>query len=60
MNYYCYNTDAEEMGALEDIKDEYEVDPINDLRPVCPNCHAMLHRKKPPLTIEELETIINS
>lgn len=32
----------------------YELDPIADLRPVCPNCHAMLHRKDPPLSIEEL------
>lgn len=30
------------------------VDPVTDLRPVCPNCHAMLHRKTPPLRIEEL------
>jgi 5-methylcytosine-specific restriction protein A len=33
----------------------YQVDPILDLRPVCPNCHAMLHRQNPPLTIEELK-----
>lgn len=33
----------------------YEVDPIKDLRPVCPNCHAMLHKQNPPLTIEELK-----
>lgn len=26
-------------------------DPISDLRPVCPNCHAMLHRNDPPYTI---------
>lgn len=32
-----------------------EIDPIADLRPVCPNCHAMLHRRKPPYTIEELK-----
>ncbi len=32
-----------------------EVDPIKDLRPVCPNCHAMLHRQNPPLTIEKLK-----
>lgn len=31
------------------------VDPIRDLRPVCPNCHAMLHSAEPPLTIEELQ-----
>ena len=33
----------------------YVVDPINDLVPVCPNCHAMLHSSNPPLTIDELK-----
>lgn len=33
----------------------YLVDPIRDLVPVCPNCHAMLHRTDPPLTVEELQ-----
>ena len=32
-----------------------EVDPVKDLRPVCPNCHAMLHRKIPALTLESLK-----
>lgn len=32
--------------ALHEISEEYEVDPINDLIPVCPNCHAMLHRQE--------------
>lgn len=32
----------------------YALDPVNDLRPVCPNCHAMLHRRNPPWSIEEL------
>ncbi|NDJ12862.1 MAG: hypothetical protein EBY17_16960 [Acidobacteriia bacterium] len=27
------------------------VDPIVDLRPVCPNCHAVIHRENPPLSI---------
>ena len=31
-----------------------KVDPKRDLVPVCPNCHAMLHRKEPPLDFEEL------
>lgn len=40
---------------------QYEVDPIADLRPVCPNCHAMLHRRNPPLSINELkETVHNN
>lgn len=42
-----------------EIGKSYQVDPINDLRPVCPNCHAMLHKKEPPLKIEELKSIIN-
>lgn len=33
---------------------QHAVDPIRDLRPVCPNCHAMLHRRSPPLPLEEL------
>jgi len=30
---------------LSEINDIYEVDPIKDLRPVCPNCHLALHSK---------------
>ncbi|ACB84389.1 HNH endonuclease [Natranaerobius thermophilus] len=33
----------------------YTLDPVRDLRPVCPNCHAMLHREDPPLKIDELK-----
>jgi len=36
---------------------ERDTDPVADLRPVCPNCHAMLHRKRPPFTIDELRDI---
>ncbi|MBL7797360.1 MAG: HNH endonuclease [Saprospiraceae bacterium] len=42
------------------IKQEYKVDPILDLRPVCPNCHSMLHKQDPPLTIEELKEMIKN
>lgn len=38
---------------------DYRLDPIKDLRPVCPNCHAMLHR--PPdktLTVTELVEVM--
>ena len=40
------------------ISEEYEVDPIKDLIPVCPNCHAMIHRVTPPLTITQLKEIL--
>jgi hypothetical protein len=44
---------------ISSIGESYEVDPIKDIRPVCPNCHAMLHRKCPAYTIEALRLIIN-
>ena len=37
---------------------ECEVDPVEDLRPVCPNCHAMLHRRSPPLSLDELLALL--
>lgn len=43
---------------LADIGESYVVDPINDLTPVCPNCHAMLHKRSPPFTIVELRTVV--
>lgn len=42
------------LTQVSEIKQEYRVNPVQDLRPVCPNCHAMLHRRTPPFTIEEL------
>ena len=40
---------------LSSIGKEYELDPIKDLIPVCPNCHAMLHRRNPPYEPNELK-----
>ena len=39
---------------LSSIGKEYELDPLKDLVPVCPNCHAMLHRKEPPYDVDDL------
>lgn len=47
------------IKPLSEIQSEYLIDPIKDLRQLCPNCHAMLHRKKPPYSIEELKELIN-
>ena len=46
------------LVELSAIGNEYKVNPIIDLRPVCPNCHAMLHRRIPVYSIEELRQII--
>lgn len=42
------------LVEISSIGEEYDVNPIKDLRPVCPNCHAMLHRRQPAFSIEEL------
>ncbi|MDE3245294.1 MAG: HNH endonuclease, partial [Acidobacteriota bacterium] len=46
------------LVPISDISKEYSVNPIEDLRPVCPNCHAMLHKTSSTLSIEELQTRI--
>jgi 5-methylcytosine-specific restriction protein A len=46
------------LVQLADIAKDYKVDPIKDLRPVCPNCHSILHQRRPPLSIDELKKII--
>lgn len=47
------------LKLLSEIGEEYVVDPIEDLRPVCPNCHSMIHKRKPPLSISELQALLN-
>lgn len=42
------------LREVSAVGKEYEIDPILDLRPVCPNCHAMLHTSRPALSIESL------
>jgi 5-methylcytosine-specific restriction protein A len=46
------------LKPLAEVGGEYEVDPIADLRPVCPNCHAVIHTFKPPLSIERAAQLL--
>ena len=46
------------LTPLSEIKGEYKVDPKKDLRPVCPNCHTIIHRKKPAYSIDEVKAMI--
>jgi len=45
------------INQISEIGKEYEIDPIKDLIPVCPNCHAMIHSKRPAFTIDEIKKI---
>lgn len=42
---------------LSEIRANYSVNPRRDLAPVCANCHAMIHRRSPPFSIEELRLL---
>jgi len=46
------------LKQLSEIGRAYIIDPINDLRPVCPNCHAMIHRGNKTRSLNEIKTSI--
>jgi len=48
------------LRPLSEIGGEYVVDPVEDLRPVCPNCHAVLHRRIPAYSIEDVKAFLTS
>jgi len=41
---------------LARIGENYAIDPVEDLTPVGPNCHAMIHKGNNVLTVEELKS----
>ena len=43
---------------LHRMRASNRIDPITDLIPVCPNCHAMLHRREPPYDVEQLRAML--
>jgi hypothetical protein len=46
------------LTPLGSIRSSYRLDPIRDLRPVCPNCHAAIHRTDPPFSPEEIKALL--
>ena len=36
----------------------YRLNPAVDLVPVCPNCHAIIHRRDPPFEIDEVKRLL--
>jgi predicted HNH restriction endonuclease len=48
------------LRPLSELGGEYEINPDEDLRPVCPNCHAVLHRRVPAFSIDEVRAFLDS
>lgn len=49
------------LRPLSTLGEEYRVDLVADMIPLCPNCHAMVHRgnEATPLSPEALRLLIN-
>ncbi|WP_123068700.1 HNH endonuclease [Massilia aurea] len=46
------------LVEISSIGAEYQVDPLNDLVPICPNCHYIAHQRRPAFTVKELKSMI--
>src|SRR5207237_63775 len=47
------------LVELSAIGHEYDVDPVNDMRPLCANCHAMAHQSRPAMTLDQLRAKVS-
>lgn len=48
------------LTPLTEVDTSYEVDPVNDLVPVCPNCHAVIHKRRPPYSLAEVRNMLRT
>jgi len=42
---------------LSEMGGEANVDPVRDLRPLCPNCHSVVHLRTPPFSMDEMHSM---
>ena len=60
----AYGADAEgyihvnHLNPLAGLRAQHKIDPAKDLRPVCPNCHAVIHLGGKCRTIKEVREMI--
>ena len=47
------------IKPISEINQTYQIDPIKDLIPLCPNCHAMIHKRTSIYSINELKQVYN-
>ncbi|PME31440.1 hypothetical protein BCV39_22370 [Vibrio sp. 10N.286.55.E10] len=46
------------IKPISEIGVDYQIDPIADLVPLCPNCHRVVHKRNPPYTVEEVRSAL--
>ena len=47
------------LKPIADLDEDYMVE-VDDFRPVCSNCHSMIHRNIPPFRIDEVKLAIKN
>lgn len=48
------------VTPLSAIGEEYQVDPVRDLIPLCASCHHVVHSRNPPYSVTEIKDAINA
>ena len=48
------------IEMMREKRKKHEIDPIRDLRPVCPNCHSVIHLKLRSFTIQEVREVVDA
>lgn len=50
------------IRPLRTLGEGYCINPVNDLVPLCPNCHAMIHRgnEARPLSVDDLRKMLRN
>lgn len=46
------------VTPLAEIGQEYQIDPLHDLIPLCASCHHVVHRRSPPYSLSEIRQAI--
>ena len=56
----CFGPAGKDLIHVHHVKEmhtqdgRYLIDPVKELVPLCPTCHAMAHRRKPAYSVQEL------
>jgi 5-methylcytosine-specific restriction protein A len=48
------------LNKISNAVDEYKIDSIKELIPLCPNCHTVVHSRKEMFSITEMKEIIRN